>query len=247
MQLKERFGFIKSWLLYYGKPNGARNLKQFYARFIQPGMLCFDVGAHLGNRTANWLKLGATVVTIEPQPICIPYLEKKFGENKNVHLIKKGLGKEKGKSTMQLSSLNPAVSTLSSSTWMNGMKGAASFNLEWDNSTEVDVTTLDALIQEYGIPGFCKIDTEGYEFEVLSGLSHPIPLLCFEIISIHKEIIEDCLQKIESLGKYEFNWSVGESLQFELNEWTDKDYILSVVNAYPKNIFSGDIYARLVH
>jgi FkbM family methyltransferase len=245
MRFKERLGLIKSWLMYYGKPMGAGNLKKFYADFIKPGMLCFDIGAHLGNRTTTWLKLGAEVVAVEPQPVCTAFLDNKFSKNPKVHIIKKGVGHKPGICTMHISSLNPAVSTLSPQAWMQNMKNAASFNLEWDNSTTVEITTLDALIDKFGIPGFCKIDTEGYELQVLSGLSQPLPLLCFEIISIHKETLAPCLQRLSALGNYEFNWSVGESLTFELNNWTDEKEILATISAYSKKIYSGDIYARL--
>lgn len=246
MQLKERLGFVKSWLLYYGKPRGAKNLLRFYASFIKPGMLCFDVGAHLGNRTSAWLKLGASVICIEPQPVCIRYLEKKFANNKRVQLISKGLGKAEGSSEMSISTLNPAVSTLSSASWMNKMKNAASFDLQWDKSIEVPMTTLDALIDEFGIPAFCKIDTEGYELDVLSGLSKPIPFICFEVISVHLESVNGCLQKINALARYEFNWSVGESLTFEFDEWVSSEEILNAITQYPKKVFSGDVYARMV-
>ncbi len=84
MDFKATKGFLKSWLIYYGKPFGAFRLKKFYRAFIKPGMLCFDIGPHLGNRTSVWLQLGARVVAAEPQPVCIQYLQKKFGKNNNV-------------------------------------------------------------------------------------------------------------------------------------------------------------------
>jgi FkbM family methyltransferase len=233
--------------MYYGKPLGSKKLKFFYAGFIKPGMLCFDIGAHLGNRTTTWLKLGAKVVAVEPQPVCTAFLENRFSNNPFVHIVKKGVGQEPGLCTMRISSLNPAVSTLSPENWMKNMKNAASFNLEWDNSIEVEITTLDTLINEFGIPDFCKIDTEGYELQVLTGLSHPVPMLCFEIISIHKESVVPCLKRLSTLGNYEFNWSVGESLSFELHSWTDEKGILNAINAYSKKIFSGDIYAPLIY
>lgn len=245
MQLKERLGLIKSWLLYYGKPRGAKNLLRFYAPYIKPGMLCFDVGAHLGNRTSAWLKLGASVVCVEPQPLCVAYLERKFANHKRVQLVKKGLGRAEGTSQMSISTLNPAVSTLSSASWMHKMQNAASFHLEWDKRVEIPVTTLDVLIQEFGLPAFCKIDTEGYELDVLSGLSVPIPFICFEVISVHLESVESCLQHINALGNYTFNWSVGESLKFEFDTWVSSEEIVQAIFQYPKKVFSGDVYARL--
>ena len=44
---------------------------QFYSPFIQRGDLCFDVGANEGFKTKSFLMLGAKVVAIEPQGVCL--------------------------------------------------------------------------------------------------------------------------------------------------------------------------------
>ena len=44
----------------------------------------------------------------------------------------------------------------------------------------VPVTTLDALIERHGVPSFVKVDAEGFEEEVLQGLSRSIKALSFE-------------------------------------------------------------------
>ena len=71
MNLRERLGIFRSVAMYYWKPFNKRRLKRFYAQFIQPGDLCFDLGAHLGNRANAWLALGAKIVAVEPQPSCV--------------------------------------------------------------------------------------------------------------------------------------------------------------------------------
>ena len=43
------------------------------------------------------------------------------------------------------------------------------------------VTTLQNLMEEFGQPYFIKIDAEGFEQEILSGLSSTIPCLSFEV------------------------------------------------------------------
>ena len=56
-----------------------REMLRFYSRFIHKGDLCFDVGAHMGNRTEIFLKLGANVIAVEPQEDCINQLREKIG------------------------------------------------------------------------------------------------------------------------------------------------------------------------
>ena len=41
-----------------------------YARFVRPGDLAFDIGAHVGDRIGSFRRLGARVVALEPQPLC---------------------------------------------------------------------------------------------------------------------------------------------------------------------------------
>src|SRR5258708_28170613 len=56
--------------VYYG--DAARNaaMDALYARFVRAGDLAFDIGAHVGDRTGNFRRLGARVVALEPQPLC---------------------------------------------------------------------------------------------------------------------------------------------------------------------------------
>jgi FkbM family methyltransferase len=74
----------------------------------------------------------------------------------------------------------------------------------WTHVVDVDSITLDALIDKYGSPDLIKIDVEGYELEVLKGLSKKVNLLCFEY---HEEFHEDgirCLDHLSSIGFREF-------------------------------------------
>ena len=43
--------------------------------------------------------------------------------------------------------------------------------VRWDRTVEVEVVTLDDLVMACGVPSFCKVGVEGFEAEVLSGLS----------------------------------------------------------------------------
>ena len=148
--LKSRFGLLRSELIYFWKPFTRRRLRRFYRQFVQPGGLCFDIGAHLGSRSRAFLDLGARVVALEPQPHCAAYLRKRWGGERRFTLIAKAVGAQPGLASLHINRLNPTISTLSPAGWRRAMAAAAATPERWDHRVEVEVTTLDRLIEEYG-------------------------------------------------------------------------------------------------
>jgi FkbM family methyltransferase len=235
-------GMFKSRLIYDYKPFNRKKMMRFYSEFIKPGELCFDIGAHTGNRTGTWLSLGAIVVAAEPQPAFITLLKKKYGHNPRFHLENTAIGLIPGKARLHISRMNPAISTLSVD-WKKIMTDFEP-DLAWEDYTEVDVQTLDSMIIRYGKPAFCKIDVEGFELEVLSGLSVALYALSFELFPTTPLRTIACIRKLEKLGKYEYNWSLRESFRFNSRSWMNKRSMINTIKAY-KGRKSGDVYARL--
>ena len=135
---------------------------KFVKKFVKPTSLVFDVGAHTGAKTDLYLALNAQVICIEPQPACIQVLRQKYAHNSQVHIIAAGLSDMIGNMELYLCSQAPTISTFSKE-WQHGrFEGYA-----WDKVVTVPVTTLDILIDTYGVPHFCKIDVEGFEMNVL--------------------------------------------------------------------------------
>jgi FkbM family methyltransferase len=230
--------------MYYAVPFRARRLLRFYAAFIRPGDLCFDVGAHVGSRLRIWSRLGARIVAVEPQPLCMRLLRRWYGRRAGITLVERGLGAEPGEMTLLVSSRTPTVTTLSPD-WIASVRQMPSFaTVKWDESVRIRVTTLDALIGEYGEPAFCKIDVEGYELEVLKGLSRPLACLSFEFIPAAAGLAAGCIRRLERLGSYEYNLAAGESMRLRLETWTGAQTLLDWLEALPANSPSGDIYAR---
>lgn len=242
-QIKKQLGVIRSYLIYYLKPFNGIRLRRFYSQFINKGDLCFDLGAHLGNRTNAWLKLGAKVVAVEPQPVCINFLEKKFNRNAAFALVSKAVGEKLGTAKFRISSLYPTISTLSTE-WEFSKDKRAETLTYWDDEVQVEITTLDILINEYGLPKFCKIDVEDLELEVLKGLSHTIPSLSFEFFPIKTDKAILCIKELQRLGNYQFNVSFKEYLKLKYKDWLSSDEIIKFLDNYDDDI-SGDVYAML--
>jgi len=114
----------------------------------------------------------------------------------------------------------------------------------WDHREPVKVITLDDLIARHGLPRFCKIDVEGFEIEVLRGLTQAIPLLSFEFLTTQRDLARECLAEITRLGNYRFNISYDERLRFAWTEWRERDDLLHHLENLPAGVRSGDIYAR---
>lgn len=242
--IRERLGIIRSMLMYYGKPFNRRKLKRFYSQFIKEGDLCFDIGAHLGNRIDAWSNLNAKTIAVEPQPQCLDYLNKRFGKNKNVTILPKAVSNKSGTATLNISTLTPTVSTFSGTEFQKAINDKTPYEVKWDKTIDVEMVTLDQLIEQYGLPIFCKIDVEDLEVQVLQGLSAPIEVVSFEYFSYMTPQALQCIEILENLGDYEYNWSYAETLQFESN-WISGTKMKEVLGAFTENDRSGDIYARL--
>lgn len=240
--VKRSLGMFKSRLIYDYKPFNRRRMVRFYSEFIKPGDLCFDIGAHTGNRTGTWLSMGARVVAAEPQPAFVRLLKKKYSHHPLFVLENSAIGRTGGKAGLFISRMNPAVSTLSSK-WKKIMTDFEP-ELAWEDYAEVEVQTLDDLLARYGNPVFCKIDVEGFELEVLKGLSVPLPSLSFELFPTTPKRTMSCIKKLEKSGNYEYNWSLRESFRFKSATWLEASEMIKTMNGY-KGRKSGDIYARL--
>ncbi len=243
---RKKMGFWRSVAMYYWKPFNQRRLRRFYRQFIQKGDLCFDIGAHLGNRVQAWRGLDARVVAVDPQPICLDFLNRKFGQDTSVTILNRAVGAQTGTTKMYLSHRAPTVSTLADHEWREALNARSRIRVDWEEEIEVQLTTLDALIEQYGLPKFCKIDVEDYESEVLKGLSHPIPVLSFEFFNWTPERTHECLELLEKLGDYTYNWSIGESQRWQSKTWLKATELTQEIGSRnaPES-FSGDIYARL--
>ncbi len=211
---------------------------EFYRSLLPQRGLAFDVGANIGERSEALLAAGLGVVAFEPNPAVLAELRARCAHHHRWTLVQSALGRE------------AAVADL----YAHEAHGQSCLLRDWEGATVatfvVPVVTLDAAVRRFGRPDFCKIDVEGYELEVLSGLSSPIPLISFEFHLNDRSITatRDCLAILKRLGAVEVNVSPAEQSRFLLPQWIP---ITQFLESFPGDLRSqlpglpyGDIFVR---
>lgn len=227
---------------YYGNADNDAAMDAFYAAFVRPGDLVFDIGAHVGDRIGSFRRLGARVIALEPQPLCSRAIREIYRGDEDAVLIEAVCGASAGTATFYVNSLNPTVSTASTE-FVKAAEGARGWQGQvWDTEIEVPAVTFDGLIEEHGTPAFAKIDVEGYEDSVLAGLSRTLRALSFEFTTIERAVAQRCLDRVAALGFGLFDVSTGETMKLELDEWVSAEAMAAHIRELPHEANSGDVY-----
>jgi FkbM family methyltransferase len=197
------------------------------------GDLIFDIGANVGDRTDAFLRVGARVIAVDPDEHNQAILREKFLRYrlspKSVTIVGKAVGARTGVDAMLVYASGSGFNSLSlkSAGILERVKERRIDDtldaLELSEEKIVETTTLEDLINTYGLPFFIKIDVVGYEMEVLRGLRRSVPYLSFEIDL--PALREEFLQCIEILGRLsargQFNYTCDRRNGFALDGWVD--------------------------
>ena len=227
MGLSERITMYRNNRNYRSYNTSFKRERNFYRQF-GPMNLVFDVGANKGNKTDIFSSLSKQVVSIDPDVNNYEILQSRFRFNKKIHIEKLALSTEPGEETFYVLEEGNQLNTLSEK-WKHLIEAPLDHRFPESRSfkgkTLVVTSTLDALIEQYGIPDYVKIDVEGYESKVLQGLSYSVPLLSFE--SNIPEFLEETLANVDALHKLNTNaiFNIADDFRFILSDWADAETI----------------------
>jgi FkbM family methyltransferase len=208
-----------------------RDERRFYAGLLNKvgSELVFDIGAHSGAKAVLLAALAERVVCVEPSPGSVAILKRRFRTNRKVAIEAKGVAATEGMATFHIFEATSGVNTFSDK-WA----AAIGINGKTSETIAVSITTLDQLIKAYGIPNYIKIAAEGFELEVIKGLSQPVSLINFECNL--PTFLEPTLEIIDRLARLlpsaRFNYYDTESpTKFLSEHWLSRDGISSVVRS----------------
>jgi FkbM family methyltransferase len=143
--------------------------EKFLRRIDLKGKTVYDVGAHIGTKTLFFAKkvgLKGQVVAFEPNPEGFAHLLSNTRRAKNVQALNIGLGCKSTETVLVSSSFSTATGSLDPRAQRFHMGRAYK---EW----RIPIRRLDDL-QNLPPPDFVKIDVEGYEYQVILGMTKTI-------------------------------------------------------------------------
>ena len=142
------------------EPNCVKSIRPI----VKDNFLIFDVGANIGQYAllfSSMLGKNGKVISFEPNHEAFKRLQNNILNNNidNVSIVNKGIGSSDTSSHMYVDSVS------------GGRKSKLSKNKNSDSGVIVEIESLETAINKYGMPDLIKIDTEGYEYEILKGIN----------------------------------------------------------------------------
>lgn len=162
-----------------------KDLTQALIRYLRPGMVFFDIGAHIGYFSllaARLVGAEGRVHAFEPTPSTFEVLRKNLKERSNVVINNSAVFLENGSVSLTDFGVEySAFNTLS----VDKLKPEERTRVQ-TKQVEVPAVSVDRYVQETGVrPGFVKIDAEGSEIHILGGMEETLrdvrPLLSIEV------------------------------------------------------------------
>ncbi|MFY7932883.1 MAG: FkbM family methyltransferase [Microcystis aeruginosa] len=141
-----------------------------------PYRLAVDIGANRGDVSSRLLQAGYQVYAFEPFPPVIDKLKNRLGDHPNFQLFPLAIGSENQTQELHIATDETADNTYQDASFYNSLtKHSLSEGLVFNDTITVTVKTLASLHDAEELPkdiGLVKIDTEGFDLEVIKGMGN---------------------------------------------------------------------------
>jgi FkbM family methyltransferase len=166
----DEWGWLQLLVLFYQ----IVDLDQYHAKdFMRDGATVIDAGANVGVFAcfAATLAPYATIYAFEPASTTVSVLKRNTAVYPNIHLVERGLGATPGTAMLRVKPLESGSSSFADS----GMKLSSSVESPIKEETAV-IVSIDSFVKEQKLArvDFVKIDSEGYEKQILTGAKETI-------------------------------------------------------------------------
>ena len=141
-----------------------------------PHRLAVDIGANRGDVSSRLLQVGYQVYAFEPFPAVIDKLKNRLGNHPNFRLFPFALGSENQTQELHIATDETPDNTYQDASFYSSLtKHSLSEGLVFTDTISVTVKTLASLHDAEELPkdiGLVKIDTEGFDLEVIKGMGN---------------------------------------------------------------------------
>ncbi|NML19602.1 FkbM family methyltransferase [Pseudoflavitalea sp. G-6-1-2] len=222
-----KFSPFTQWYLEQRNPSLKKQRafdRQFFSELLGTNnQLIFDIGANQGHKTHIFRKLSKKVVSVDPDDTNFAILNIRFKKNPDITIIKKAVDASNGESVLYITEEGSGLNTMSNK-WKDALSNTEESRwehaIEYNKKVTVNTITMGDLIRAFGTPDFIKVDVEGFEKNVISGIDTPVPLISFEcnLPEFYSESLW-CVDHLHSLdNSYLFN-------AFDEKTWVFNDFI----------------------
>ncbi len=141
-----------------------------------PHRRAVDIGANRGDVSSRLLQAGYQVYAFEPFPAVIDKLKNRLGDHPNFRLFPFALGSENQTQELHIATDETPDNTYQDASFYSSLtKHSLSEGLVFTDTIPVTVKTLASLHDGEELPkdiGLVKIDTEGFDLEVIKGMGN---------------------------------------------------------------------------
>lgn len=206
-------------------------------------MIAFDIGANIGAWSLANADRFKQIVAIEASPRTFARLKDMVSVRPEIVPVNVAVSNNNGRDIVFYEADADTLSTTNRE-WLTAP--SSRFCGVGHRAITCKTTTIDALIDLYGVPDLIKIDVEGAELDCVTSLTRHVDTLCFEWASEMMETTRMCITYLESIGFTRFCIQHGDNYTFRPSEcdYGGPDQVVALLGSMVPKVDWGMVWCR---